>query len=531
MRQTVELRGLAAAPGFAVGPLFPIDPIMVALRPPGDKHDEIRALREAIAVAVATIRRLAATADDDAAEILEFQIAVLEDQALIESALDRIAKGIDAASAWGEAIEVQIADYSESDSDYFRGRATDLQDLRDRVTRALAGIADAPLPAGAVLTGGDVTPTQFLSVDWTKGGGIALRAGSPSSHVAMLARARRVPMVVGLGDIDLAGHETAIVDGDSGRILLSPAERDRTAYGDAQAVAARQLARETAAARDPAITADNVPVAIMLNVAGPDELGALDPAICDGIGLVRTEFLFHAGIPDEDTQFRAYRRIIDWAAGRPVVLRTLDAGGDKPIAGLTVPGESNPFLGTRGIRLSLARPDIFRVQLRALVRAAALGDVRIMLPMVTVPAELAAAAELLDGAVNNLSASGVPCRRPPLGMMVEVPAAAVEPQLFARADFFSIGSNDLTQYVTASARDNSTVAALCDPGHPAVLSLIARVVEAGKRLGRPVSLCGDMGSDPAHIPALLAAGVRTLSVAPALVGRTKLAIAIARVAQ
>jgi phosphotransferase system enzyme I (PtsI) len=166
-------------------------------------------------------------------------------------------------------------------------------------------------------------------------------------------------MVVGLGDIDLAGHETAIVDGDSGRILLSPAERDRAAYGDAQAAAQRQVARETAAARNPAITADNVPVAIMMNVAGPDELGTLDPAICDGIGLVRTEFLFHAGIPDEDAQFHAYRRIIDWAAGRPVVLRTLDAGGDKPIAGLTLPGESNPFLGTRGIRLSLARPDIF----------------------------------------------------------------------------------------------------------------------------------------------------------------------------
>jgi phosphotransferase system enzyme I (PtsI) len=154
-----------------------------------------------------------------------------------------------------------------------------------------------------------------------------------------------------------------------------------------------------------------------------------------------------------------------------------------------------------------------------------------MLPMVTVPTELVAATELLDGAIDDLSASGVACRRPPLGMMVEVPAAAIEPELFARADFFSIGSNDLTQYVTASSRDSSSVAALCDPGHPAVLSLIARVVEAGKKLGRPVSLCGDMGSDLVHIPALLAAGLRILSVAPALVGRTKLAVATVRVRQ
>jgi phosphotransferase system enzyme I (PtsI) len=398
------------------------------------------------------------------------------------------------------------------------------------VLRRLLGEADVATPAGAVLTGENVTPSRFLSVDWTGGGGIALFAGSPSSHLAMLARSRGVPMVVGLGAIGLDGHESAIVDGDSGRVILSPGDSDRTAFEAARAESAKRAAAEASLAGSPARTADGKPVAVLINVAGPDELDRFDPAICDGIGLVRTEFLFHwpAGLPDEESQYRAYRRMIEWAAPRPVVLRTLDAGGDKPVPGLTFDGESNPFLGTRGIRLSLARPKIFRIQLRALARAAVHGNARIMLPMVTVPEEIDAAAAILDGVVSELAAAGVPHRCPPLGIMVEVPAVAIEPELFAKAAFFSIGSNDLTQYVTASARDIAAVAALSDPRHPAVMRLIRRVVEAGAALGREVSLCGDMGGDPAHLPALIRAGLRSVSVAPPLVGRVKAAIAGAR---
>ena len=208
-----------------------------------------------------------------------------------------------------------------------------------------------------------------------------------------------------------------------------------------------------------------------------------------------------------------------------MVLRTLDAGGDKPIPGLTIDGESNPFLGTRGIRLCLARPDIFRIQLRAMARAAAHGNAKIMLPMVTVPEEIDRAAALLDDVVSELAAEGIPHIRPPLGIMVEVPAVAVVPELFARAAFFSIGSNDLTQYVTASARDIAAVAALNDAGHPAVAALVRRVLDSANDRGIDVSLCGDMGGDPRHIPALIAAGLRSVSVAPPQVGRTKLAIA------
>jgi phosphotransferase system enzyme I (PtsI) len=271
----------------------------------------------------------------------------------------------------------------------------------------------------------------------------------------------------------------------------------------------------------PARTSDGVAINLQLNINSVQDLAGLNPGCCDGIGLVRSEFLFSQGLPREEEQFQVYRRIVEWADGRPVVIRTLDAGGDKPIPGLSLPEEANPFLGCRGLRFSLAHPGLFQVQLRALARAACEGDLRILLPMVTLPAELNQARALLDGAVADLRAEGLPARRPPLGVMVEVPAVAIKPQLFSSAEFFSIGSNDLTQYVMAAARDNASVAALHDCGHPAVISLIEQVVVAGASLGIPVSLCGDMAGDPNHLAALLRTGLRQLSVPPAMLGATK----------
>jgi phosphoenolpyruvate-protein phosphotransferase (PTS system enzyme I) len=274
------------------------------------------------------------------------------------------------------------------------------------------------------------------------------------------------------------------------------------------------------------VTKDGTRIALNLNAGSVDELDGLDPAVCDGVGLVRTELLFHApgGLPDEEAQYQAYRRIVAWAEGRPVTIRTLDAGGDKPIKGVTMDGESNPFLGVRGVRLSLRHPAVFRVQLRALARAAADGDLRIMLPMVTVPAELEASRKLLAEALASLAHDGIPAGRPKLGIMIEVPAAAIAIDEFD-ADFFSIGSNDLTQYVTAAGRDIGAVAELADPLNPAVLRLIASVARYGRANGREVSLCGDAGGDPRVIGALLSAGLRSLSVAPASVGAAKQAIA------
>ncbi len=227
----------------------------------------------------------------------------------------------------------------------------------------------------------------------------------------------------------------------------------------------------------------------MVNIARPEEVDRIDVTTCDGVGLMRTEFLFSGDtLPDEETQYRAYTKVLEWAGGRPVTIRTVDAGGDKPVKGLTVE-EPNPFLGLRGIRLSLARPEIFRVQLRALARAAVGGNLKVMLPMVTVPAEIEAARNHLDAVLGELAAEGIAAARPSLGIMVEVPAVAIEPKAYAAAEFFSIGSNDLTQYVTAAARDSHRVADLCDvtqPGGDEAHRRRRRLRQRGRHRGQPL---------------------------------------------
>lgn len=524
-RETV-LRGRPASPGLHGGPLVTLAATTARRAPSGDPATEAAALRRAIDDARDELAAMAAAAEGDGADILAFQVAMLEDEALSVDAFAGIEVGHPADVAWADALAGEIADYEAAEDEYFRARASDIADIRERVLMRLAGGGGAQtLPPGAVLAADDLTPSRFLSVDWSRGGAVVLAQGSPSAHVAMLARARGVPMVVGLGAVD-AGARRALVDGARGEVVLDPApatagafERRRDAAMVAAAVAASR-------AHEPARTADGTSVRILLNVADPAELDGLDPALCDGVGLVRTEFLFHGrgGLPGEAEQADAYARIARWAAGRPVTIRTLDAGGDKPVPGLTVDGETNPFLGVRGVRLSLARPDVFRVQLRALARAAVHGTVKVMLPMVTVADELARAAALLDEAVAELAAEGVPHARPPLGIMVEVPAAALCAGSIP-ADFYSIGSNDLTQYVMAAARDIGAVAALNDAAHPAVLDLVRRTVAAGAERGVEVSLCGDAGADPAIVPALLDAGLRVLSVAPRTVPAVKAAVA------
>jgi phosphotransferase system enzyme I (PtsI) len=478
-------------------------------------------------VAIGQIEGLIERSDEPGAAILEFQAAMLADGELIGPALAAIGAGASADSAWSAALAEQIEAYQVSDNEYFRARAADLTDLRDRVLRNLAGTEAEDLPPGAILIGDDITPTRFLETNWSAGGGIALAAGSAASHVAMLARSRGVPMVVGLGSLEGNGHAEALLDGERGMIVLSPGQAEKRAFESRRLLLSAAAARAAEFLGGPAATADGTPIGVMVNVARPDEVDRLDATACDGVGLMRTEFLFSHGLPNEETQYRAYAKVLDWAAGRPVTIRTVDAGGDKPVPGFTV-DEDNPFLGLRGVRLSLARPEVFRIQLRALARAAIRGNLKVMLPMVTVPAEIDAAARLLDAMVAELSAEGVPAARPPLGIMVEVPAVAIVPEAFASADFFSIGSNDLTQYVTAAARDSAHVAELNDVAHPAVMRLIADVAAFGARSGIAVSLCGDAAGDPAHVPALLEAGLRTLSVAPAALGPVKAAIADTR---
>ena len=522
-----HIAGRAASPGIALGPLVFFAADVGARTPSGVVEIETDALRMALATALRDLRQLVARGAGETAEILGFQVALLEDDVLAEPAFAAIAHGCAAHDAWRDAIDAEATGYETSEDEYFRARAADLRDIRDRVHAALTGSGHvADVPPGAVVAAVDLAPSRFLAIDWSHGGALALTAGSATSHVAMLARSRGVPAVVGLAvDLaELAGE--ALVDGKRGVLIVDPDPATRAQFErDARsAFAARALA--DAAARQPAVTQDGTPIQILLNIADPAELKGLDPAICDGIGLVRTELLFHDrhGLPDEEDQYAVYRQIAEWAGDRPVTIRTLDAGGDKPIPDLTLAAESNPFLGVRGLRLSFVRHDVFRVQLRALARAAVHGNMKIMLPMVTLPRELSIARAILDQEVAALLAAGVPARRPRLGIMVEVPAAAIAADQFD-ADFFSIGSNDLTQYIAAAGRDIDAVADLADPVQPAMLRLVRYVVEVARAQRIEVSLCGDAGGDPRAIPLLLATGLRCLSMAPALVGGAKLAIA------
>jgi phosphotransferase system enzyme I (PtsI) len=521
-------QGVGVSGGIAMGPLHVMRESALIRRSFTAAEEETQLLRAAIAQAKTQLEALIEGQDELAGEILEFQLALLDDDDLLAPVFRAIGSGVACDAAWKSVLDVEIADYRRGGDDVLAARAADLTDLRNRVLSLLNGaaVAEAERPEGAILVAADLTPSGFLGLDWPRIGGVVTLRGSPTSHVSILARARGVNLVIGLAAElqDLAERAPAILDAAEGRLIIHP--RAETTSAATQRIAAardRGRAAEALLTR-PAVTASGEPVKILVNIDEPDRLDALSPEICDGVGLTRTEFLFPGGHqPDEEEQLAFYRRLIAWAQGRPVTIRTLDAGGDKPIPGVTIDGEANPFLGVRGLRLSLAKPDIFRIQLRALARAAASGPINVMFPMVTVPAELVEARRMMREEIAALEQRGVRCATPPMGIMIEVPAAALTAESFD-ADFYSIGSNDLIQYTLACSRDNSSLARLADAANPAIFELIRRTAEAARKRGVSVSICGDMASTPALVGPLLGTGLRVLSCAPAQVGAVKLAV-------
>ena len=370
-----EIRGIAASDGLYLGPVRHLSRQAAQRAGSGDPHTEREALKDALALSIAELSDLMARVDGEAQDILGFQVAMLEDDALSAPALMAIDSGAVADQAWAAALDGEIAGYEASDDDYFRARAADLKDMRDRVLRHLSGDEAVQSTEGAVLVGDDIAPTAFLETDWSKGGAIALAGGSATSHVAMLARARGIAMVVGLGATALHEAATLIVDGTKGMVIADPDADALSRHAEDFAKLRDVQAMENQFRLLPARRNDGSRIELLVNVAGVEELDHLDVKTCDGIGLMRSEFLFRDGapLPGEDEQYRAYRRFLEWAEGRPVTIRTLDIGGDKPVRGLTPEGESNPFLGLRGVRLTLAREDVFRTQLRALARASVHG--------------------------------------------------------------------------------------------------------------------------------------------------------------
>ncbi|MBS7586142.1 phosphoenolpyruvate--protein phosphotransferase [Ancylobacter defluvii] len=560
-----ELRGKPASPGRALGPAFRAPAAAAPSLPAGG--DARAALAAAVTLAIEELRVLAAGADAQSAGVLDFQIEMLLDEDMLEPALRRIARGEGAALAWAGAMDAHIATlvadseahdkdaFAESveecsagedafaenveeraagedafaenveeraagedafaenveergsGEDAFAARASDLADLKQRVLDALAGRARADFPEAAIYVGQDMPPSLFLAHDWSKGGGIALAAGSTVSHVAMLARARGVPMVIGLGPLAIPSGQPLLVDGSEGLVRLDPGEP----VAEVLIPPAIPAAASVPPRAEPAVDAFRLSV----NLNSLTDLDAVDPAAVDGVGLVRSEFLFlsPAEALSEERHVACYRRIVTRFAGRPVTLRLLDLGGDKALPGLIEGGPAS-LLGERGIRFLLAHPELARIQARAILRVAALGPVSVLLPMVTLPAEVTAMAKLFDEEAARLARLGVPVRRPPLGIMVEVPAAALTLDLFAEAAFFSVGTNDLMQYLSAAARDNPAVAPLNTGSETALFRLLAQISTAAHALGKPVSVCGDLAGDPEAVARLMALGFRDFSVAP-----------------
>ncbi|MBY5768612.1 phosphoenolpyruvate--protein phosphotransferase [Rhizobium leguminosarum] len=513
MAEPLRLKAKSASPGIASGPAFlaeePKAP-SAAERPDAAPASRAvggyGALEKAIDISIGELEHLAEGADAESRDIIDFQIEVLRDPTIAEATGARIEADENVVFAWVATLDTYIGELEAADEEQMRARAVDILDIKNRVLGALAGTPIADFPPGSVFVGKDMEPSRFLAHDWSKGGGIALFAGSTAGHVALLARAKSVPMVVGTGRFSAADGDPVSVDGDAGTVILQaggmlipPLAHAQEPAGDTQTTGGEQR------------TADGVPILLSININDPAEIEELDPATA-GVGLMRSEFSVAsvADAANEERQLAIYRRVLEQAGDRPVTIRMLDIGGDKPLAGLEdLPGLSAS--GLRGIRLLLARPEIARVQARALLRAAVFGRLSVMLPMVTFPDEIDRMRDIFREEAEKLGRRALPHRMPPIGMMVEVPSAALMLDTFGTAAFFSFGTNDLTQYLAASARDD--IDADAGKAAPAVLRLLAQAVKL--TAGKPVSICGDMAGNPHDLPGLLAAGLRHFSVAPA----------------
>ena len=521
-----SLGGVTAVAGFAVGVAARIErpEIAVTEKGAGAAH-ESGELARARATVKARLTRVGEVGGTMRREIIAAHVEFLDDPLLNEAAQEMIEVGKSAGYAWRAATRRSIAALEALADDRLRERADDLLDVESHVLLALAGEArpmNLRLPERAVLIADELLPSELIALDRERLAAICLGGGGPTSHVAILAAAMDVPMLVGLGDaLSLVAEGSIIVvDADSGTMQVAPAAAD---VERAEARAAERRAErnaERAAAQRECRARDGTRIEVYANVGtSGDALAAVSNG-AEGCGLLRTEFLFidRETAPDEAEQLVAYQAVADALGGRPLVLRLMDVGGDKPLRYLPLPREKNPALGLRGIRTALWRPDLLRTQLRAALRVEPAGIVRLLLPMITEVAELRTVRSIVDGVRAELGG-----RAPvELGAMIETPAAALTAAVIAReAEFLSIGSNDLTQYALAMDRGHPELAARIDALHPAVLQLVAATAAAGTAAGRTVAVCGGVAADPAAVPLLIGLGVRELSVVPAAVPSVK----------
>jgi phosphocarrier protein FPr/phosphocarrier protein len=515
--------GVCAVAGVALGPAARLNRIEQEVERDGrGRAEEEEALETALASVRASIEAAVGSGTQASASIAAAHLELLGDEALRRAAGDHLAAGRSAGFAWREASRTLARKLAKTGNALLVERVDDLLDLELQVLAALGGSAEAiDIPAGAIVVADEILPSQLLQLAG-RAAGLCTSGGGPTSHLAVLAASAELPLLVAAGRAldSIADGTLLLLDAGTSRLVVDPApavvDAARTRIAAARVRHGEQRERAGVACR----TADGTRIELFANLASAEGAAEAVAAGAEGCGLLRTEFLFldRQIAPSEDEQLEAYQAVADALDGRPLIVRTLDVGGDKPLAYLPLPPEDNPALGLRGIRVGLARPDLLDEQIRAILRVTPSGRCRIMVPMVSDVAELRA----VRLRVNAIAAQLDLPERAELGVMIETPAAALlGDRLALEADFLSVGTNDLAQYALAIDRTNPALAAQADAFHPAVLRLIAIAAEAAARTGRPIGVCGGLASDPLAAPLLVGLGVTELSAVPAALGAVK----------
>lgn len=536
-------KGIAASPGIALGEAFVLEdkPLTIS-QAPIDKDnisEEIKRFDNAVDKARSQLMKIKEKAQrelgTEKAAIFEAHLMILDDAVLLDGIRTKISSDlISAEYAASQVVEQYVQMFQEMEDPYLKERAADIQDIGKRIINNILGLESqslATLEREAVIIAKDLTPSDTAQLDKKMVKGFATDLGGRTSHTAIMARSLEIPAVVGLGDLSskVKDRSPVIIDGNEGIVILNPTKTTIDEYRRKEEEYT-QLLQELAKLKDmPCETqCGSRRVEIAANIGTPKDCeGALQNG-AEGIGLYRTEFLYmdRNSLPSEEEQFIAYKTVVEAMAPRPVIIRTLDIGGDKKLPYLELPNELNPFLGWRAIRLCLDRSDIFKTQLRAILRASNYGHVRIMYPMISNAKEIRQANLYLAEAKDELAREKIPFNpRIEVGIMVEIPAAAITADILAQeVDFFSIGTNDLIQYTIAVDRMNERISHLYDPLHPAVLRLIKQVIDASHRAGKWTGMCGEMAGDVEAAPILLGMGLDEFSMSASSIPRVKRAI-------
>ncbi len=534
-------RGIGASEGIGIGQVVIIEEqeVKVERRTISDADAEIARLNEAMdhfeEVTNQMADKMAETVGEQDADILRGHVILLRDP-MVGDQVNAMIRGemVNAEVALDQSLDQMAEMFRSIPDELIQQRATDLMDIKSRMLKILNGIEEVDIsavPEGTVLVAKDLTPSMTAGIDPKNIAGILTEVGGRTSHSAILARAMEIPAVLSIERIcqEVINGDTVVLDGTTGEVYVNPEEEIVASYEQKKKAFAEEKALLQQYKGQPSKTKDGKQVELVCNIGKPEDADKVVECDGEGVGLFRTEFLFmdRDSVPTEEEQFEAYKTVAEKLAGKPVIIRTLDIGGDKAIDYLGLEQEENPFLGFRAIRFCLQRPDIYRVQLRALLRASAYGQIKIMVPLVTGVEELRQVKALIKEIMEELDKEQIAYNKEiQVGVMMETPAAAVVADLLAKeADFFSIGTNDLTGYTMAVDRGNAKVAYLYSAYNPAVLRSIKRIIECGKKEGIFVGMCGEAAADHKLIPLLLAFGLDEFSVSATSVLKTRKAIA------